>query len=112
MRIPGTAFKRNAILIEVVAHADLTAEGIAARVKIHLVVFVIAGLHHDRHVQVGIADGIDDANLKAEVRQRHDDAVNLVAVLAELLADLQAVLAGLDAAAAGGRILISSNFLK
>ena len=59
--------KGNAILIEVVAHTDLTAEGITTGVEVDLVVLVVASLYQYRHVQVGVADGIDDTDLVAEV---------------------------------------------
>ena len=77
--------KGNAILIEVVAHADLATEGITARVEVYLVVLVVTSLHQYRDVQVSVADGIDDTNLEAKVGQGDDNAINLVAVLAELL---------------------------
>ena len=96
----------DAILVEIVADTDLSAESITAAVKIHLVVLVVASLHHDGHVQVGIADSIDDTNLETEVRQRHHDAVYLVAVFAELFTNLQSVLAGLDATAACRRSIL------
>ena len=57
----------------------------------------------------GIADGIDDTNLETEVWQTDADAVNLVAVLAELLADLQTVLAGLNARRARRRGILGQD---
>ena len=38
-----------------------------------------------QHHIVGVADGMDDTNLEAKVGQGDDNAINLVAVLAELL---------------------------
>ena len=77
--------KGNAILIEVVTNADLTTEGITARIEVYLVVLVVAGLYQYGDIQVSITDGVDDTNLETEVRQRDDDTINLVAMLAKLL---------------------------
>ncbi len=44
------------------------------------------GLHEDRHLQRGIADGVGDTALVAEVRQGNDDAVDFIAVFAEEIA--------------------------
>ena len=93
----------NAVLVEIVAYRYLAAESVTPAVKVHLVVLVVTGLHQYGHAEVGIGDGIDDADFKTEIGQRHDDAVYLFAVLAELTRHLQTVLAGLDAAAARGR---------
>ena len=90
--------KRNAVLIEVVANGYLAAECITAAVEIDLVVLVVAGLYEHRHVQVGTADGIDDAHLVAEIRQRNDDSINFIAVLAEEFSTFYTVFYGLDAA--------------
>ncbi len=100
--VEGGVGEGNVILIEVVAHRDLAAESVTTAVEVHLIVLIVTGLHEHGHVEVGIADGIDDANLETEVRQRHHDTVDLVAVLAELLRNLQAILTGLNATASGG----------
>ena len=63
----------------------LSAEAVAAIGDLHVVGAVRRGLHQHRHLQGGVADGVDDAALLAEVRQRDDDAVDLVAMLAEEL---------------------------
>ncbi len=93
----GGIRKGNAILIEVVAHANLATEGITTRVKVNLVVLIVASLYHHGYIEVGIADGIDDTDLKAEVGQRNDDAVDFIAMLTELFRNLQSVLTGLNA---------------
>ena len=94
--------ERNAILIEVVAHRNLATEGIAAAVQVNLVVLIVAGLHQYRHMQFGTTDGIDDADFEAEVGQRHDDAVNLVSVLAEEGGTFLAVFQGFHRPTGGG----------
>ena len=65
----GRIRERDAALVEVVAHGNLSAEGITAAVQVHFVVLVIACLYQHRHMQFGAADGIDDAHLEAEVGQ-------------------------------------------
>ena len=76
---------RNAVLHQVVAGGHLSAEAVAAIGDLHVVGAVRRGLHQHRHLQCGVADGVDDAALLAEIRQRDDDAVDLLAVLAEKL---------------------------
>ena len=105
----GCVRKRDAILIEVVAYANLATEGITTRVKIDFVILVITSLYQDGHVQIGITDGIDDTNFETEVRQRHDDTINLVAILTKLLTDLQSVLTCLNARTARGRSVFRQN---
>ena len=87
----------DAILIEVVADGNLAAEGIAAAVEVHLVVLIVAGLYQHRYVQFGTTDGIDDAHLVAEIRQRNDDSIDFIAVLTEEFSTFDAVFYGLDA---------------
>ncbi len=76
---------RDAVLLHVVAGRHLAAEAIAAIGDLHVVGAVGRRLHQHRHLQRGVADGIDDAALLAEVRERDEDAVDLVAMLAEEL---------------------------
>ena len=67
-------------------HADILPQKLSRRSRdLHVVAAVGRGLHQHRHVQRGVADRIGDAALVAEIRQRHDDAVDLVAMLAEQL---------------------------
>ena len=61
--------KGDAILIEVVANRYFTAERIASAIQIHFIVIIVAGLNHDGHVEISIADGIDDTDFKTEVWQ-------------------------------------------
>ena len=75
----------NAVLPQVVAGRHLAAEAVAPVGDLHVVGAVGRGLHQHRHLQRGVADSVGDAALFAEVRQRHDDAVDLVAMLAEEL---------------------------
>ena len=62
----GCVRKRDAILIEVVAYANLATEGITTRVKIDFVILVITSLYQDGHVQIGITDGIDNTNFETD----------------------------------------------
>ena len=102
----GGVGKGNAILIEVVADGNLTAESIATLIKRHLIILVVASLYQNGHAEVSHRDGVDDSNLETEIRQRHDDTVNLITVLAEKFGALQSILAGLDrTGACGGCIL-------
>ena len=75
----------NAVLHHVVAGGHFSAEAVAAIGDLHVFGAVRRGLHQHRHLQCREADGVDDAALFAEVRQRNDDAVDLFAVLAEEL---------------------------
>jgi hypothetical protein len=59
-------------------------------------------VHQDRHVQLGAEQGLHDAQLVAEVRQHHHDAVYPVALGAEEFGAEGGVLHGLDRAVAGG----------
>ena len=94
----------NAVLVEVVADGQLAAEGVAAVERVELVQLVVAGLHEDGHAQLGELQGVDHAELIAEVGQGHDDAVDLVAVLVEEVGALAGVGDGLDGPA-GCRVL-------
>ena len=98
--------ERYAALIEVVAHGYLTAESVATAVKVNFVVLVVTGLYQYRHVQLGAAYGVDDAYLEAEIRQRHDDSVNLVAVGAEELCALLSVFNRFHRTSRGSILLI------
>ena len=82
----------NTILIEVVANRNLATEGVTTAVEIHLVVLVVASLHQYGHVELGASNGVDDTHLEAEVRQRHDDTVDLITILAEELGALATIL--------------------
>ncbi len=86
----------DAILIEVVADRNLAAEGIATAIQINLVVVVVAGLNEHGHIEFGTEDGVDDTNLIAEIGKTDQNTVDLIAVGAEELCILDAVLKGLD----------------
>ena len=94
--VEGGVGEGNAILIEVVADGNLSAESITALVERHLVVLVVAGLYQNGYAEVGHRNSVDDANLETEIRQRHDDTVNLITVLTEEFGALQSILARLD----------------
>ena len=74
---------RNAVLLEVVAGRHLAAEAVAAVADGHQSGRVGRGLHQHGHVEVGQAQRVGDGALVAEIRQRDDDAVDLVAVALE-----------------------------
>ena len=59
------------------------------------------GLDQHRHAQIGEAERVGQAALFAEVRQRDDDAVDLVGMLLEQRGALLGVLVGLDRAVGG-----------
>ena len=101
--------KGDAILVQVVAHGNLTAKSITTTVKVNFVVLVVASLYQDRYVQVGNGNGIDDTNLKAEIGQRYNDAVNAVTVLPKQFGTLQAVFTGFDTATSGRRSIFRKD---
>ena len=86
----------DAILIEVIADRNLAAESIATAIQINLVVVVVAGLNQHGHIEFGTEDGVDDANLIAEIGKTDQNTVDLIAVGAEELRILDAVLKRLD----------------
>ena len=73
----------NAVLREVVARRHLAAEAVAPVGDGHPRRRVGGRLNQHRHVQAGQPQGVRDAALVAEIRQRDDHAVDLVAVLLE-----------------------------
>ena len=99
--VQGGIGERDTVLIQVVADRDLAAESVAAVIQVHFVVVVVIGLDQDGHIQVGLVDGVDDTDFKAEVRKRDDDAVDFLAVGLELGGHLQAVFTGFDGRASG-----------
>ncbi len=68
---------------EDVADGHLAAERVAAGVDAHLRGLVGGRVDEHRHVQAGEAQCFRHSALVAEVRQGHDDAVDVVAVLPE-----------------------------
>ena len=78
--VPAGERVADAVLLQVVAGRHLAAEAVAPVLDRHQRRRVGRRLHQDRHVQVGHAQRVRDAALVAEVRQRHDDAVDLVPV--------------------------------
>lgn len=101
----------DAVLVEVVAHRYLAAEGVASAVEVHLVVLVVACLHEYGHVEFGAADGVDDSYLEAEIGQRDNNAVDFLAMLTEEVGALHSVLECLDGAAARGRGVLGKNHI-
>jgi len=68
---------------------------------VQLVQVIVAGLHEHRHPQLGPMQRVHHAQLVPEVRERHDDAADLVAMLAEKVGALAGVRQGFDRAARG-----------
>ena len=69
----------DAVLAEVVADRHLAAEAVAAMLDRHAPALVREGVDEHRHVEVRPAQRVGHRPLVAEVRQRHEDAVDLVA---------------------------------
>jgi hypothetical protein len=86
------------VLLEVIAHAHLAAEGITPVGDSHLSGGVRSRLDQDRHAQSGTLERLGDPALVAEIRQGDDDAVDLVAMPVEELRALARVLPRLDGA--------------
>jgi len=88
LRINGVQRRQaegDAVLTQVVAQRHLAAEAIAPPLQVHLGRIVRESVNEHRHAQVGEAQRVGDAALVAEVGQRDQHAVNLVAVRAEQL---------------------------
>ena len=83
IRVQGGVSERYAVLVKIVAHRNLSAESIAATVEVDLVVLVVTSLNQHRHIQLCAADGIDNADFKAEVGQRHDDTIDFITMSTE-----------------------------
>ena len=90
------------VLAQVVAGAHLAAEAVAPVGDRHLVGGVLEGVHEHGHVQPGPAQRVRDGALVAEVGQRHEHAVDLVAVRAEEVGAEAGFLQALDGAVVGG----------
>ena len=73
----------DAILPQIVADRHLAAEAVAAEGNAHLAGIVRRRLDQNRHAQIGQPNGIGQTALLAEVRQRDDDAVDLIGMLFE-----------------------------
>ena len=99
----------NAILVQVIAYGDFSTECVAPGVEVYLVVLVVTSLYENRHIQLGTRYGVDNTNLKAEVRQGDDDAVNLITVLAEELGTLLTVGNGLHGASCRCVLLVEDD---
>ena len=91
----------DAVLLQVVADRHLAAEAVAAEGDAHLAGRVGRGLDQHGHLQVGEADGVGQAALFAEVRQRDDQAVDLRRMLLEQRGALLGVLVGFHRAVRG-----------
>ena len=94
----GRVGERDAILVEVAGNGQLAAERVAAPLQVGLVERVVAGLQQYRHLEIGHGDGFYDGDFVAEIGQRHHDAVDRVAVLAEEAGVFVGVLPRLDRA--------------
>ena len=67
-----------------------------------LLAIVVEGVDQHRHAQSGPAEGVGHGALVAEVGQRHQDAVDLVAVLLEQVGALLGVVQRFDGPAVRG----------
>ncbi len=99
----------DAILIEVVGHRELAAEGVAATGDRQLARGVGEGMHQHRHAQAGEADRIGHAFFVAKVGQRHQDAVNAILVALKKLGALLSVGPALDRAEVGALLIDNHN---
>ena len=73
-------------------HTEILPQNESRRCRgVELVELVVAGLHQHRHAELGAVQGVDDAQLVAEVGQRDDHAVDLGAVLVEEVGALAGV---------------------
>jgi hypothetical protein len=81
--VPAGERVPDAVLLQVVAGRHLPAEAVAPVLDGHQRRRVGRRLHQDWDVQIGHAERVSDAALVAEIRQRHDDAVNRIPMLAE-----------------------------
>jgi hypothetical protein len=85
-------------LTEVIADRHLAAEAVAAVLDRHPGAFVAEGVDQDRHLQSRPAQRVRNRALVAEVRERHDHAVDLVTVLAKEVGACACVRETLDGA--------------
>jgi len=72
-----------AVLTEVVADGEFSAEGVAAMVEVHFFHYIVAGLDEDGDIEVGQGNGLHDGLLVAEVGQYDNDAVDFVSGFTE-----------------------------
>ena len=91
----------DAVLPQVVAHRNLSAEAVAPPAHQHLVGLVGKSMHQHRHIEPRHADRVGHAALVAEVGQADQNAVDLVAVLLEQVGAPTRVLQGFDRAELG-----------
>ena len=97
-----------AVLVQVVAHRNLAAEGIAAAFDVELVKAVRVGLYEDRHIEARQLDRVRDTAFVTEVRQRDEDAVDAVGVLPEEFTALLGVIPRFDRAEFG-RVFVENH---
>ena len=90
------------ILPEIVGHRKLAAEGVSARMHIHLVQFIIGGLKQDRHIQFGAIDQFGDGDLVTKVRQADDKSINVITVRLEMFRIELCIRDGLNSAVVRG----------
>ena len=65
-------------MIEVIAYGQLAAKGVPSSMHTHRVQLVIAGLDQDRDIEFGQIKGLYNAQFIPEIRQDHNDTVNLI----------------------------------
>ena len=91
----------DVVLAQVVADAHLAAEAVAAVVDGHLLRVVRERMHQHGYVEAGETDRVGNCALVAEVRERDQDAVDLVTVLPEHLGAEPGLLQRFDGAIVG-----------
>ena len=99
--VAGRVGERDAVLVEIVGDRELAAEGVAAAGDVDLVDLVVARLQQDRHAELRLVDELHDRDFVAEVRQADDQAVDRVAISAEMRGVEAGVVARLHRAVLG-----------
>ena len=92
---------RNSVLRKVVARGHFSAETVAPVSNGHLGRRVRRGLHQHRHAEVRHPQRFGNGTLIAEVRQRHDDAVDFLSMLLKQLRATRGLLPRLHGAILG-----------
>ena len=101
----------DTILVEIVVVGELAAKGVAAAGDIDLVDLVVACLEENGQVELGARDEFENGDLVAEVRQANDEAVEGIALGAEMFRIEAGVLARLHGAVLSrlGRRMLNST---
>jgi hypothetical protein len=76
----------KAILTQIIADRNLSAESIAAAIKSKLIQIVGRSLHQNRNLQAGKTDRVRHRPFVAKVRQAYKDAGNTVRIFLKQLA--------------------------